>query len=113
MPPRRILAPLDNSPFSETKLPVIEEYGRALEAEVILLHVLPERRMPELTLARRPEIAEEGSVSPEEARARTFLDTSASRLRAAGVAASPMVMAGPVAETILDVARRAEVTLII
>lgn len=114
MPTRRILAPLDNSSLGESKLPIIEEYGRAFGAEVILLHVLPERHRPELPLPRRGDHgAEEGQVSPEEARARTYLDACASRLRAAGIVASPLVRGGPVAETILDVARREGATLII
>ncbi len=113
-PPARILVPLDSSPLSETKLPVVEQYGRALGAEVILLHVLLAPTRPARPFPRPFEApAAGGTVSPEEARARTFLDMTASRLRAAGVAAQPLVLAGPVAETILDVARRQGVALII
>lgn len=114
MSPKLILAPLDCSPLSETKLPVIEEYARAFGAEVILLHVLAEGRRPEIHLPRRSDsVPEGGSVSPEEARARTFLDACTSRLRAAGITAMPLIQHGPIAETITGIARREDVALII
>ena len=48
-PPRRtILAPIDLTPVGEPKVPVIVEYARALQADVILLHVLrPEDGKPD------------------------------------------------------------------
>lgn len=113
MPPKRILVPLDASPLSETKLPVVEEYGRAFNAEVILLHVIAASSRPTLHFTRHTESAEEGVVSTEEARARSFIEMSASQLRTAGVVAQPLVLFGPIAETILDVARQQEVALII
>ena len=113
MPPKRILVPLDASPLSETKLPVVEEYGRAFGAEVILLHVIAAASRPVLHFTRTTESIEEGSISTDEARARSFIEMTASRLRAAGIVAQPLVLAGPIAETILEVARQQEVTLII
>ena len=112
--PKRILVPLDYSTISETKLPTVEEYGRALDAEIILMHILAADRRGE---AHIPYLfdnrADVSIVSPEEARARTFLEMTASRLRAAGIAAQPLIMHGPIAETIVDTARREEVALII
>ena len=66
-PPRTILVPLDLTPAGEVKIPVAENYARALEAEVLLLHVL------------RPRDIDAGSVSTSEAMARTYLDTFAAR----------------------------------
>lgn len=112
--PHRILVPLDASPLSEAKLPVVEEYGRAFGAEIVLLHVMPPSSRPPLTRSRPPETAAEaGAISAAEARTRTFLEMTASRLRTAGIAAQPLVLVGPVAETILAVAREQEVALII
>lgn len=112
--PKRILVPLDASPLSEAKLPTVEEYGRAFGAEVVLLHVLPPASRPPLALPRPFETpAEAGAVSATEARTRAFLEVTASHLRAAGVAAQPLVLVGPVAETILAVAREQAVALII
>ncbi len=115
MTPKRILVPLDCSPLSETKLPVVEEYGLALGAEVILLHVLPTGRLTDRHLPRPFEqgTIDAGVVSQEEARAHTFLDASVTRLHAAGVVAQPFVQYGPIAETILEIAREREIALII
>lgn len=107
---KRILAPLDLIALSEEKLPIIEEYARALDAEVLLLHVLPRRAQ---NLPQRGDPAADPGVSPEEAGARTFLDTIAARLHASGIAARPLVQFGPVAEAILGLAREQGVGLII
>jgi len=112
--PKRLLVPLDYSTISETKLPTVEEYGRALDAEIILLHVLAVTGRGEGHLPRPFDTrADTSIVSPEEARARTFLEMVASRLHAAGIAAQPMIMHGPVAETIVETARREAISLII
>src|SRR5919206_3456826 len=91
---KRILVPLDLSPLGEAKLPVAEAQARAFGAELILLHVLP------------PEAVDRtGAVSPEEARARTYLDTVAARMRADGLTAHGLVRIGPAPATILHAAR--------
>jgi nucleotide-binding universal stress UspA family protein len=98
----RILVPLDQSPLGEAKLPVAEAQARAFGAELILLHVLP------------PEALDPtGAVSPEEARARTYLDTVAAGMRADGVTAYGLVRAGPAAQTIVDEARERGAAMIV
>ncbi len=99
---KRILVPLDQSPLGEVKLPVAEEQALAFDAEVILLHVLPE-----------DTAAKNGAVSTEESKARAYLDTIAARMRAARVKARPLVRFGPVAKTALETARAERVDLII
>ena len=107
---KRILVPLDLTALSEEKLPIIKEYASALDAEVLLLHVLPLRPR---TLPLR-DTAEGGpSVSPGDANARTFLDTIAARLHAANIIARGHVHHGPVAEVILELAHQERVTLIL
>ncbi len=128
MPLEHILLPLDLSVGGEAKLPAAEEYARAFGAGLILLHVLPAGASPGLGRGLglptaiadlrlpgwRDEAEEAGSaVSPEEARARTYLDAIAARMRAGGVDARSLVLAGPVAPTVLDVAREERVGLII
>ena len=99
---KRILIPLDLSPLGEAKLPVAEAQARAFGAELILLHVLP------------PEAVDRsGAVSPEEARARTYLDTVAARMRADGLTAHGLVRIGPAASTIVDAARESKADLIV
>ncbi|HEX5502187.1 MAG TPA: universal stress protein [Thermomicrobiales bacterium] len=116
-PRNLILVPLDLSRPGEAKLPVTEQYARALDAEVLLLHVLPGRRGAEAA-APAPERADDldladSGVSPEEARAQTYLDTVTTRLRAAGLDARALVRVGPVAATVLATAREEGATLLI
>src|SRR6187455_1051983 len=98
---RRILVPLEVVPTSESKLPVVERYARALEAPVVLLHVLPPATVD-------PEV-----VSPSEAMARAYLDTVAAQLAAKYIQAETEVRSGAVAGTILDEARVQQAELII
>jgi nucleotide-binding universal stress UspA family protein len=98
---RRILAPLDLVPLGEAKLPVTEEYARALHAEVILLHVLPSGALDPVV------------VSKQEAEARTYLDTVAAHLGSAGVQVRTLVRTGGVAATIADQAQLEGVDLIV
>jgi nucleotide-binding universal stress UspA family protein len=84
-----ILVPLDLTPLGEAKLPVVEQYARALQAEVLLLHVLPSGSL------------DPNAVSPSEATARTYLDTVAARLRNAGIHAEGVLRTGAPAPTIV------------
>jgi nucleotide-binding universal stress UspA family protein len=101
-PRKRILVPLDLTPPGEAKLPVAEEQARAFDAELIVLHVLPDRTA-----------GEGGSVSPEESQAHAYLDAVTMRLRGEGVDAQALVRFGPVAATVVDVARELAVDLIV
>ncbi len=98
----RIVVALTLSPVGEAKLPVIAEQARALNAEVIALHVLDAR----LAVSR-------GHVSPEEACARTYLDVVACHLHAAGVRALPLLRFGSVVPAICASAREHGAALII
>jgi nucleotide-binding universal stress UspA family protein len=94
--------PIDLLPAGEVKLPVAEAQARAFGAELILLHVFSER-----------EAAAEGVVSPGEARARAYLDAIAAGMHADSVSARSLVRVGPVASTVVDVARDLQVGLIV
>ncbi len=97
MQPKRLLVALDLSPPGEAKLAVVEEHACALDAEVLLLHVLPEKAA-----------AEDGHVSSEEARARAYLDSVVMRLRLRGLRAWSVIRVGPVVETVLAAAQEFE-----
>jgi nucleotide-binding universal stress UspA family protein len=99
---KRILVPLDLSPLGEAKLPVAEAQAHAFGAELVLLHVLPAEA-----------VDRSGAVSPEEARARTYLDTVAARMRSDGLTVHALVRIGPAAATIVDAAREAHADLIV
>jgi nucleotide-binding universal stress UspA family protein len=116
--PQRILVPLDLSPPGEAKLVTAEAYARAFGAVLILLHVLPGKgpaaTLGELRPSRRREAAAAAeAVAPEEAAALAYLDTIASRLHARGVTAQTLVRVGPIASTVLTVARDKDVGLIV
>src|SRR6267378_3568765 len=96
-----ILVPIDLSPLGEAKLPVVEQYARLLQAEVLLLHVLP------------PGGLDPSAVTPSEAAARTYLDTVAARLRNAGVRTETVVRSGSPATVIVHEAEARGVDLIV
>jgi nucleotide-binding universal stress UspA family protein len=98
---RTILVALDLTPAGEVKIPVAEEYARALDADVLLLHVLPRGAIDPTT------------VSSTEARARTYVDTFEARLRGAGLHAESVIRTGAPAATIVQEALIRDVFLII
>jgi nucleotide-binding universal stress UspA family protein len=98
---RTILVPLDLTPAGEVKIPVAEEYARALEADVLLLHVL------------RPGSIDPANVSQTEAMARTYLDTFSARLRSAGINVETVIRTGTPAATIVQEALVRDVQLIV
>ena len=98
---RHILVPVDLSALGEAKLPVVQEYARAFDADVLLLHVLPKR-------ALAPDV-----VRPEEGTARAYLDVLCGGMTTAGVRAAPVIRTGPTAATIVDEARARQVDLVI
>jgi nucleotide-binding universal stress UspA family protein len=100
-PPRTILVPLDLTPAGEVKIPVAEEYARALKADVLLLHVL------------RPRDVDPANVLPSEAAARTYLDTVGARLRGCGIHAEGVIRVGTPANSIVLEALIRDVCLII
>jgi nucleotide-binding universal stress UspA family protein len=100
-PPRTILVPLDLTPAGEVKIPVAEEYARALGADVLLLHVL------------RPGAVDPANVLPSEASARTYLDTVGARLRGGGIHAEGLIRVGTPANSIVLEALIRDVSLII
>jgi nucleotide-binding universal stress UspA family protein len=98
---RRILVPLDLVVLGEAKLPVVEEYARAFDADVVLLHVLQPKALD-------PEV-----VLPTESAARAYLDVVAAGLHAAGVRAAGLIRTGPTAPIIVEEAREERAYLII
>src|SRR5919202_882720 len=98
---RTILVPMDTTPIGEAKIPVVETYARALDAQVVLLHVLPARAV------------DVDTVLPAETVARTYLDSIAGRLRGVRLQAETVLRTGPAAATILQEALVQNVDLIV
>jgi nucleotide-binding universal stress UspA family protein len=90
MPSRLILVPVDLAGSGEARLAIVEQYARALDADILLLHVLP------------PGTLDPSSVLPVEASARTYLHTVAARLRNAGLRAETLLRSGQPAATIVE-----------
>jgi nucleotide-binding universal stress UspA family protein len=97
----RILVPVDLTPLGEAKLPVAQEYARAFDAEVLLLHVLP------------PKAMDADTVLPTEAAARGYLDILVAGMASAGVRAAALLRTGPTAASIVEEAWAQGVDLII
>ncbi|HLZ28109.1 MAG TPA: universal stress protein [Chloroflexota bacterium] len=97
----RILLPLEQVEGGEAKIPVATSYARMMGAQVVLLHVLP------------PRALDSSAVLPEEARARTYLDTIAAQIHAAGESAATVVRSGLPARIIVDEAETIGARLII
>ncbi|HLZ08276.1 MAG TPA: universal stress protein [Chloroflexota bacterium] len=100
---KRILVALGGAPAGESKLPVAEMFARALDADILFLHVLPR------AVARQND-----PISPAEARASAYLETVSARLHAAGLHAHGFVRAAAsVTEGIVAAAREHSVDLIV
>ncbi len=106
---KKILVPLDGSPFAEAVLPHVRELAQCTGAEIVLLRVamrwmydyaMPAPLLPGTTL----------NESEQEPAA--YLERVAADLRAAGFMVTTEVCAGPVAETILEYAEGIHVDLI-
>ena len=98
---RRILVPLAVGAVDDAALTLVRAEARALDAAVVLLHVLPRGALP-------PD-----HVTPAEARARAYLDGVAAALRAVEIAAHPLVRAGDPVRTIVEEARTRRAALVV
>ncbi len=113
---RRLLVPLDGSRPSEAALPVAQALARAYGAEVFLLRVVPTLATiagERASTARLVPTATAVSLDLEEREARILLETTASRLRAAGARASVLIRRGEPAHEVLAVALRVNAELIV
>lgn len=100
---KRILVALGGAPAGETKLPVAEMLARALDADLLFLHVLT-----------RTAATVADPVSPGEARACAYLETVAARLHADGLHAHGIVRtAASVTDGIVAAASELRADLII
>ena len=106
---RKILVPLDGSEFAERVLPYVRGTKGVFDAEIILLHV-PEVPEAELYGAVADLIAELRAEA--ERRGRTYLEGVASVLREEGLNVRTLVTGSDPAATILEVAEKENVDVI-
>jgi nucleotide-binding universal stress UspA family protein len=112
---RRILVPLDGSEFGEAALPYVEEFARAVRAEVTLLHsVTPHHFEIDLAETRSPHLSKlsEEYIEHAKATAGDYLATIQKRLSEKGIAAHCLVEIGPPADRIAACAKEKEIDLI-
>ena len=98
-----VLVPLTLGAANDHKLAVVEQHAKALDTNVVLLHVLP---------GGQP-LPEHGLVPAEEAHARTHLDTLALALRARGVPARSLVRRGRLSRSVGQTAAEHSAALIV
>ncbi len=106
---RRVLVTLDGSSFAERVLPWVQRVSEATGAEVLLL-VVPE--VPEPSLYGAMADAVDELRGQAEANARRYLERVSAQLLDAGLPVRSLVEGSRPATTILDVAERGQVDLI-
>lgn len=99
---KRILVPLDGSDFSEAVLPHAQSFARALNAEIILLHVIAEPA-PEFDPHTSP-LSPPIELKKEKAETLEYIKAACSKLEKDGVRATYLIRDGAVAEMILEAA---------
>ncbi|MBI5953244.1 MAG: universal stress protein [Chloroflexi bacterium] len=108
---QRILVPLDGSTLSEAVLPHAEKLARALNVEIVLLHVdvspAPTFDPHESPLEPQPE-----EVKIMHADEKHYLKTMCSKLESEGLRATYLLRDGMVADTILETAEIEQADLI-
>lgn len=112
---RRILVPLDGSDFGEAALPYVEDFARAVNAVVVLLHsVTPHHFEIDLAETRSPHLSKlaEEYVENASADARGYLATVEKRLTEKGIVVHTVVEVGPPAERIVACAKEKQIDLI-
>ena len=99
---KKILVPLDGSPLAETILPHARTLARPEDAEIILLQVpvIPSAEF----MAHNTTLASNISKELEE-ESKAYIKREIARLKSEGVNVSGITREGPIAETILAVAK--------
>ncbi len=107
---KRILVPLDGSKLSEEVLPHAENLARALNVEIILLHV-DVSPAPEFNPRTSP-LSQPEEVKRLHADEKAYIKNVCSKLESAGARATYLLREGPVAEMIMEVAETMQADLI-
>ena len=98
----RILVPLDGSPLSESILPYVQSLAKALNAELVLLHVIVSP-VEEFTDHNKTSLAPKASMEAEAKRESIrYMKDLCAALEKDGVRATYLVREGSVTEKILE-----------
>jgi nucleotide-binding universal stress UspA family protein len=96
---KRILVPLDGSALSEAVLPNVQSLAQALDAEIILLHVIPEPS-PDFAPPTSP-LSPPATTKKVQAEIKGYLKSVCSKLEKDGARATYLIRSGGVSEKIL------------
>jgi nucleotide-binding universal stress UspA family protein len=108
---QRILVPLDGSTLSEAVLPHAERLARALDVEIVLLHVdvNPAPEFDPHTFPFAPQPEEFKKIRTDE---KVYIKNLCAKLERDGLRATYLLRDGMVAETIMEVAEIEQADLI-
>jgi nucleotide-binding universal stress UspA family protein len=110
---KHILLPLDSSALAEQALPLAENVARQANANVTMLHVLPQLSTWEQQLLSQTYLPTETYESERMAHARTYMSQIRDRLHMARVDSSSEIVAGEPGKAILDRAEVDNIDLIV
>jgi nucleotide-binding universal stress UspA family protein len=105
---KRILVPLDGTPFGESVIPMVEAIGAAFESKVVLLHV---EEHP--ALVNYDSEVVRWRLHDRDASSEAYLDSIVARFERLHVSCSEAVLEGNLVQTILDCAHDVKADLII
>jgi nucleotide-binding universal stress UspA family protein len=108
---KRILVPLDGSKLSEAVLPHAERLARALDVEIVLLHV-DVSPAPEFDPHVSPLAPVTEEVKQLHADEKSYIKHVCSKMESEGVRATYLLREGAVAETIMEMAEVMQADLI-
>jgi nucleotide-binding universal stress UspA family protein len=110
-PPRRILVPVEPGPRGDAAVAHAVALARALDAELLLLGVVPLPSLGPLVLPPEPDGVVEHGDPTDRLILRRLLRTQ--ERDASGVRSRPMLRWGPAGAAILDAAERQDVDLVV
>ncbi len=114
---KKILACLDKSNLSEQVLEYAAEEALAFNAELILLHVIPEPYIVSPSLPGTSTLpvqnpVELGQLAKEEEKASAYLENIAGGLRERGIRVETLVLQGDAGNTIINYGQENDIDLI-
>jgi len=107
---QRILVPLDGSIFSEAVLPHAENLARALNVEIVLLHV--DASPAPIFDPHESPLAQSEEIKVIRADDKNYLKTMCAKLEDKGLKVTYLLREGMVAETIMEAAEIEQADLI-
>lgn len=110
---KRIMVPLDGSPFSEAALGHAAVLAKAFDAEILIVHVLVGMQQTNMIAAESPELMTQLENSANRG-AEKYLDGKIQSLRQAGYNARPIIGTGSsIAQVVVEAAEREKVDTIV